>query len=80
MAAMEWGEGTPWRPLGLREDARGGGVAGSMEGRGGSFLESPWSGVGSRHGVGDRVAVAATEKKRTKGGGAVETSTAADAK
>jgi hypothetical protein len=25
--AMEWGEGTPWRPLDLREDARGGGVS-----------------------------------------------------
>jgi hypothetical protein len=26
MATVEWREGTPWRPLDLREDARGGGV------------------------------------------------------
>jgi hypothetical protein len=44
MAAMEWGEGTPWRPSYLREDARGGGVARSMEGRRGGLLEPPWSG------------------------------------
>ena len=50
-AAMEWGRGA-WRPPDLKEDARGGGVAGSMEGRGGGLLVSPWSGGSGRHVVG----------------------------
>jgi hypothetical protein len=45
------GEGTPWRPPDLGEDACGGGVAGSIEGRGGGLLEPPWSAGSGRHGV-----------------------------
>jgi hypothetical protein len=55
-------------------------VAGSMEGRGGSLLEPPWSRGSGCHGVGERVTAAVVEKKRVKGGSAVEVPAVADAK